>query len=63
MFVVLLNQLLQLLTPLWPGFPQMHCLFVHCMLAYIHCYALHSIAFVLCYSEGGMYSVPRWVPH
>ena len=34
MFVVLLNQLLQLLTPLCPGFPQMHCLFVYCRLVY-----------------------------
>ena len=34
MFVVLLNQLLQLLTPLCPGFPQMDCLFVYCRLVY-----------------------------
>ena len=27
------------------------------------CTAMHCIAFVLCYSEGGMYSVPWWVPH
>ena len=33
----------------------------------VHCnafaFAMHCIAFVLCYSGGGMYSVPRWVPH
>ena len=32
MFVVLLNQLLQLLTPLCPGFPQMHCMLVSALL-------------------------------
>ena len=34
-----------------------------CALHASKCTAMHCIPFVLCYSEGGMYSVPRWVPH
>ena len=46
MFVVLLNQLLQLLTPLCPGFPQMHCLFVHCILVSALLYTVLPLYFV-----------------